>query len=473
MTGLTGKTLLNRYRLDAFLGRGGMAEVYKAWDEKRSVYVAIKLLNEGVAAYGSSLISLEQEADTLRALRHPHIVRFFDFERWHDRTFLVMEYVSGMTLKRYLERLGRQLSVPEALCIVRPVSRALHYAHQMGVFHCDVKPANILIKRGDEVVLSDFGVAHLAGAAVDRPSAAGTPAYQSPEQCLHALPDARTDVYSLGVTAFEILTRTRPFKEDPAAEGVTTGERIRWQHVHSPPPLPRRWNPNLPVAAEAAILKALEKDPQRRQQDPLAFAWELSGRGQVKEAEGLPPLTAPISESAAAHGEEKRVSTPSARAALTETIRRLWSGASRIQRSLALAIVAAFFVFLLALALVGLSNERHPPSLEIRRWAAQSMNEFCNGRPFGSLILTVETVDVLDSGGLRFNVSWLWKVTDAERSNCPSGSPVVYSDLGNTNMYISDGLGRRYDHVEVGGGAEVDDSGLIIHGIELGEAARE
>jgi serine/threonine protein kinase len=200
MNDLIGETLLNRYRVDAFVGQGGMAKVYKAWDAKRAAFVAVKLLNEDVAEDYVLLRHFAREGLALKELEHPNIVRFFSFEETSNLAFLVMEFVEGLTLRRYLRLLRRPLSLGEVLCVVEPICSALHYAHQMRVYHCDVKPANIFIERGGRVVLADFGVARMSESVTTTFSTAGSPAYMSPEQCRGGLIDARTDDYGLGVT---------------------------------------------------------------------------------------------------------------------------------------------------------------------------------------------------------------------------------------------------------------------------------
>jgi len=290
MSAPVGQTLLNRYRVDAFIGRGGMAEVYKAWDAKRAAFVAIKLLNEDLAEDHVFLRRFAREAHALEVLEHPHIVRFFGFEEAHSMAFLVMEFIEGLTLRRYLRHLGRSLTLPEALYVVRPVCTALHYAHQMGIYHCDVKPANIFIERGGRVVLADFGVARLTESATVTFSTPGTPAYMSPEQCRGEELDACTDIYSLGVTTYETLTLDRPFKGDTEETTGSRGERVRWEQMHLPPPSPRMINPHISPAAEAAILRALEKEPGRRQRGALEFYQELSGAGAVQPAGSLPQV---------------------------------------------------------------------------------------------------------------------------------------------------------------------------------------
>ena len=293
MADLVGQTLLGRYRIDEFLGRGGMAEVYRAWDAERSVYVALKVLNEDLAEDYVFVRRFAREARALELLQHPHIVRFFGFEEAGSLAFLVMEYIDGVTLRRQLRLLGRSLALPEALAVLQPVCSALHYAHEMGIYHCDVKPANIFIERGGRVVLGDFGIARLSESVTVTFSTPGTPAYMAPEQCRGEELDARTDIYGLGVTTYEMLTLDRPFKGDTDGTTGSRGERVWWEQMQVPPPRPGSVNPKIPAAAEAAILRALEKGSARRQQRVLEFYEELSSGEAVQPATMLPQIVEP------------------------------------------------------------------------------------------------------------------------------------------------------------------------------------
>jgi hypothetical protein len=300
MPDLTGQTLLRRYRVDAFIGRGGMAEVYRAWDEKRSVHVALKVLNEDLAADYVFLRRFTREARALELLQHPHIIRFFGFEEVDDTALLVMEYIDGVTLRRQLKLMGRPLTLPEALTVLHPVCSALHYAHQVGIFHCDIKPANIFIERGGRVVLGDFGISRLTESATVTFSTPGTPAYMAPEQCRGEEIDGRTDVYSLGITTFEMLTLDRPFKGITEATTGSVGERVRWEQVHLPPALPSIVNPQISPGTDAAILKTLEKRPDQRQQSAQEFYRDLSQGGKIQAAAKVPWVEEPREVPAAA-----------------------------------------------------------------------------------------------------------------------------------------------------------------------------
>lgn len=307
MRELVGRVLLNRYRVESFVGRGGMAEVYLALDTRRSVYVALKVLNEDLAEDFVFLRRFDREARTLELLQHPHIVRFFGFEEGRALAFLVMEYIEGVTLRRYLRLLGRPLTLPEALYISRPVCAALHYAHQKGVYHRDVKPGNIFIEQAGRVVLGDFGIAKLSESSTVTFSTPGTPAYMSPEQCRGEELDARSDIYSLGITVYEMLTLDRPFKGDAGSTTGSRRERVRWEQMHASPPPLRRVNHGISKQAEGTILKALEKDPRRRHHGALEFYRELSRAETVPPAPSLPRIADPE----ASAGDQSGLSPPS------------------------------------------------------------------------------------------------------------------------------------------------------------------
>ena len=344
MQELVGHTLLRRYRVETFLGRGGMAEVYKAWDAKRATFVAIKLLNEDLAEDFVFLRRFAREAQALGRLEHPHIVRFLGFEEAPGMAFMVMEYIEGLTLRRYLNLLGRPLTLPEALGVLQPVCSALHFAHQMGVYHCDVKPSNMYIEHGGRIVLGDFGIARLSESATVTFSTPGTPAYMSPEQCTGGEDvDNRTDIYSLGITAYEMLTLDRPFKGETSATTGSRGERVRWEQMHVSPPQPRGINPEIPPAVETVILRALEKDPRRRHQRALEFFAELRQAAVAEPVSVLPEVV------------EKRAEpiepTPIPQAGASVAVPRLGVGVGVVGVGLALLAV-------LILALVGLSGLR-------------------------------------------------------------------------------------------------------------------
>jgi len=323
---LVGQTLLGRYRIEEAIGRGGMAEVYKAWDTRRQYHIAVKVMREDLAEDLEFLRRFKREAQALAHLAHANVVRFYSFEREGRLAFIVMDYVEGTTLRGcILDAEGAPLPPDEVASIVQQVCAALHYAHTENVLHRDVKPGNIMIQPDGRVLLSDFGIAKAADAATMTTVMPGTPAYMSPEQCRSEPLDVRTDVYSLGVVAYEMLTGRRPFVGDQAPETVTGGtrERTRWEQMHTAPLPLRQFNPALPREVEEVVLKALAKEREERWPTSLTFWRALEGSLEVEaheEAVGLeiarpearkagaeattPPPSASLLELAHAEGQQ-------------------------------------------------------------------------------------------------------------------------------------------------------------------------
>jgi len=277
MAELVGKMLANRYRVDTFIDRGGMAEVYKVWDQQRAVHLAMKVLRSDLAEDKAFLRRFTREGHTLEKLQHPNIVRFYGLEQDGDLAFMLMEFIDGTTLRKVLFNAKRALPFQQILAIMRPVCAALHYAHAEGFVHCDVKPANIMVDQDEDVYLSDFGIARMTeGATTTTATSSGTPAYMAPEQVQGKDPTPLTDFYALGVVLYEMLTGgERPFSGDTRDATGTTSDKILWEHVHKSPPSPRKFNPALSPALESAVMKCLEKDPQKRFQDALDFLQAL------------------------------------------------------------------------------------------------------------------------------------------------------------------------------------------------------
>jgi serine/threonine protein kinase len=266
---------LGKYELHECLGRGGMAEVWKAFDPQLKRYVAIKLLRADLQADPSFVARFEHEAQVIASLQHPNIVQIYDFsvsrpaESERTTLYMVMKYVEGQTLASFLRRTSRMGNFPSPATIVQlftPISLAIDYAHQKGMIHRDIKPANILLDEHNtshlamgEPILSDFGIAKLLGGASGTLSGwwLGTPHYTAPEQVMGAPGNERSDIYSLGVILYELCTGVLPF------QGGTPTE-IMMQHINTAPPAPMLINPAIPPALTGVILRALAKDPAAR-----------------------------------------------------------------------------------------------------------------------------------------------------------------------------------------------------------------
>jgi len=266
MSNLVGKTLLNRYKVQSFLGRGGMAEVYKVWDNQRMTSLAMKVLLEDLALDRVFIRRFTREAQTLAKLQHPNIVRFYGFKKEDRLAFILMDYIEGETLKHFIHDAdGKSMPYGQIRVITRAICGALHYAHGQGLVHCDIKPANIMINQNGIVQLADFGIARMSDAATATMVGAGTPAYMAPEQVRGQDPIPQTDIYALGIVLYEMFTGgERPFTGEQAQTTGGTSERVRWEQLHLPPPSPKKWNPSLTNEIEAVILKCLEKEPEKR-----------------------------------------------------------------------------------------------------------------------------------------------------------------------------------------------------------------
>ncbi|HRE49291.1 MAG TPA: protein kinase [Aggregatilineales bacterium] len=253
MADLTGKTL-GKYQIIERLGRGGMAEVYRAFQPTMNRFVAIKVMLAHLADEEGFTERFKREATMVGGLRHPNIVQVMDFDVHDEQFYMVMEYIQGESLKDRLRKRGA-LSLAETLDVAIKLSDALAYAHGEGMLHRDIKPANILFTKTGEPVLTDFGVAKIMGTTQMTASGAivGTPAYMSPEAGRGEKTDERTDIYGMGIVLYEMLTGNVPFDAD-------TPLAIIYKHIAEPIKLP----PKLPDSVQAILLHALAKDPQDR-----------------------------------------------------------------------------------------------------------------------------------------------------------------------------------------------------------------
>jgi serine/threonine protein kinase len=260
---LEGQTL-GKYRILEPLGRGGMARVYKAYHPSLDRYVAIKVLRSDLVEEAEFLARFRREARSVANLRHPNIVQVYDFDVQDDLYYMVMELLEGNTLKAYLNAFrtcGERMPLGELTRILNDVLAGLSYAHAEGVIHRDLKPANILLTKCGQAVLTDFGIAQILGGTQYTVTGAlmGTLNYMAPEQGRDGRCDARSDIYSLGIAFYEMLTGSVPFDAD-------TPLAILMKHLNDPLRLPRTVDPSIPEAYERVVLKALSKNPDDRYQ---------------------------------------------------------------------------------------------------------------------------------------------------------------------------------------------------------------
>ena len=251
-----GKMLDNRYEILELIGRGGMANVYKAKCHRLDRLVAVKILHSDLAQNADFRRRFMDESRAVAQLSHPNIVSVYDVSCSDDVDYIVMELIDGVTLKQYMERRG-QMDWREALHFITQIMKGLSHAHSRGIVHRDIKPQNIMVLRDGTVKVTDFGIACLAGGKQSAGEAIGSVHYISPEQAKGDYTDNRSDIYSAGVVLYEMLTSRLPFDgTDPVSVAI--------QHFSATPKSPRELNPDVPEALEQICLKAMAPDRNKR-----------------------------------------------------------------------------------------------------------------------------------------------------------------------------------------------------------------
>ena len=255
----TGTILGDRYEILEKIGTGGMAEVFKGKDHKLNRYVAVKVLKEEFRDNDGFVKKFKEEAQAAAGLAHPNIVNVYDVGDENGIYYIVMELVEGITLKNYIERKGR-LTIKEATSIAIQVSAGLEVAHNNHIVHRDIKPQNIIISREGKVKVTDFGIAKATTSQTTTSSAMGSVHYASPEQARGGYVDHRSDIYSLGIVMYEMVTGRVPFDGETA---VT----VAVKHLQEQMVPPSKYCPEIPYSLEQIIKKCTEKSPDRRYQD--------------------------------------------------------------------------------------------------------------------------------------------------------------------------------------------------------------
>ncbi len=251
---ITADRTIGKYLITDIIGQGGYSIVYKGRHLDLEMPVAIKMMKHDMAMDPDFIRNFRQEARNVAALNHPHIVKVYDFEERYRTLFIIMEYLEGTPLDALLEKLG-PLPVAQILELLYPIISGLEYAHEKGLVHLDIKPANIFLPSTDQLKILDFGLACPPG--TDTLCSLGTPHYVSPEQIEGELVDGRADIYSLGIMTFELSTGVRPYPEDDPSI-------LMEAHLTREIPDPRDWVPELPEGLCRFIQKATRKDPKDR-----------------------------------------------------------------------------------------------------------------------------------------------------------------------------------------------------------------
>jgi serine/threonine protein kinase len=281
---LTAERSIGKYMINEIIDRGGWSIVYKGIHKSLNMPVAIKMLKHTMAMDPVFSCKFRNEARTIARLKHENIVRIYDIEELHGTVFTIMEYLDGVSLRNLLDKIPR-LPLPAVLDILLQVCAGLNYAHEQGFIHRDIKPANILIQPDGRAKILDFGLACCPG-TIDF-SLPGTVYYTSPEQIEGEPVDERTDIYSLGIVAYEMITGQRPYPEDDLA-------KLMDLHVQEDVPDPRLLVPELPEALHYLIKRATQRNPSARFQT----VWEI--------LRDLQPLAKDMSPERKLHAEEQQ-----------------------------------------------------------------------------------------------------------------------------------------------------------------------
>ena len=264
---------IGKYDVVRELGRGATSEVYLANDTFADRKVAIKLVRQealGDIEYGRRFQKLFlTEASLAGKMQHPHIAAIFDAVADQEGSYIVMEYVEGTTLEEYC-RVENLLPIPRIIELVFKCSKALDYAHRLGIIHRDIKPANILMTSEGEIKISDFGAALSLGSETTQVTGVGSPAYMSPEQVRDQQLNHQTDIFSLGVVMYQLFTGRLPFK-------ATNNFSMVYQIINVDPPPPSIHRPEIPPAVDVIAKKALQKNLERRYQTWSDFSAALAG----------------------------------------------------------------------------------------------------------------------------------------------------------------------------------------------------
>jgi eukaryotic-like serine/threonine-protein kinase len=290
-----GSVVDGRYRVEARIGSGGMADVWLAEDSHLQRRIALKVLHRRFAQDREFVMRFQREAEAAAGLQHPNIVAVFDRGDWEGTYYIAMQYVEGPTLKQLIDS---GITLEQGVAVIRQVLQAAGYAHRQGIVHRDLKPQNVLVDPEGKAVVTDFGIARAGVSEITQTgSVMGTPHYLSPEQAQGFEVTAVSDLYSVGVMLYEALTGRVPFEGESAVA-------VAMKQVSQMPQRPSSIQPRVSPALDAVVMRALEKDPGQRFQSADAFIAALdqamrepggAGRGTTSFA-ALPPVVAPIED---------------------------------------------------------------------------------------------------------------------------------------------------------------------------------
>ena len=269
MENYVGKRLDGRYEIIEIIGVGGMAVVYKAFDNIDNRIVAVKILKDEYLTNDEFRRRFKNESKAIAVLSHPNIVKVFDVSYGDRLQYIVMEYVEGITLKEYISQQGT-IDISEAIYFVTHILRAFQHAHDQRIVHRDIKPQHIMLISDGTIKVTDFGIARFARSDTKTmtDTAIGSVHYISPEQAKGSVMDAKTDIYSVGVVLYEMLTGKLPFQSENAVS-------VALMQLQSEPEKPRNINPNIPIGLEQIVMRAMQKNPNDRYQSASEMLMDI------------------------------------------------------------------------------------------------------------------------------------------------------------------------------------------------------
>ena len=309
---------LGRYIIDSEIGRGAMGVVFKATDSVLQRTVAVKTVNMSLEKDHADKYEARfyQEARAAGGLNHPNIVTVYDAGKAGDVVYMAMEYIQGVELRSLFVE-GQPMGVPQAIAIAAQVAEGLGYAHQQGVVHRDIKPANIMVVADGPVKITDFGIARMRASAdlTQTGVMLGSPKYMSPEQVIGKRADHRSDIFSLGVILYEMLTGAAPF----SGENVTA---LMYQIVNFAPPAPSSVNPHVPEMLDFVAAKMLAKPLEDRYQDAREVARDLRECERALAAPGSATLSGTRPFGLASGAQPQMMSTDAKTVVLAQSVNR-------------------------------------------------------------------------------------------------------------------------------------------------------
>ena len=388
-----GMMLDNRYEIQQVIGKGGMAYVFKARCHLLNRYVAIKMLREDMARDEGFRDNFKKEAQAVAMLSHPNIVSIYDVSRSPETDYIVMELIEGVTLKIYMKTKG-VLGDKESVHFATQIAKALSHAHSRGIVHRDIKPQNIMIAMDGAVKVADFGIAHLENAKAMEDTAVGSVHYISPEQAKGQSVDARSDIYSLGVVMYEMLTGCLPFTGESA-------EAVALQHVSAVPKGLREINSDVPEELEKITLKAMNADINQRYQSVEELLRDLNEYRLANTTSISPVKEDDSSEPEEPEAPRKPIPANVAPLRRSGELSKESYARRRRRASTVSTLLGAGIVLFVALAIFGwLWNYwlrdlfSDPERVTIPNFVGSSYEEIINNKEFQNIFVFVPVYDV-------------------------------------------------------------------------------